>query len=312
MKKKLNVAVIGYGNLGQHHARIYHSLNTANLVAIVDINEERLEKSKHLYPYIETTTDYKEILNKIDAASIVVPTKLHYQISKDLLLNNKHILVEKPITTNLQEAEELIKLAQQKNLILQVGHIERFNPIVQKLKDYIKEPLFIEVMRLNSFDPRVMDVGVVLDLMIHDIDIILSFIPNSKLKRIEAFGSKVFTNKEDIVKVRLEFENGCICDLTASRISPTKYRKMHVFQKESYISVDFVRQYAKIYKKMTSTSPPTIDISRLKVKKDEPLKLEIEHFINSVLENKKPIVSGEHARNALEVALEILNNLKLK
>lgn len=310
MKKKLNVAVIGYGNLGQHHARIYHQLDEVNLVAIVDTNKERLEKSKNLYPYVETLTDYRDILNKVDAVSIVVPTKLHYQISKDFLLNNKHILVEKPITTNLQEAEELIKLSQQKNLVLQVGHIERFNPIVQKIKEYINDPQFIETSRLSSFDPRIADVGVVLDLMIHDIDIILSFIPNSKLKRIEAFGSKVFTDKEDIVKARLEFENGCICDLTASRISPTKYRKMHIFQKESYISLDFIRQCAKIYKKSTTT--PTIELSRLKVKKDEPLRLELEHFVNSVLENKKPIVSGEHAKNALEIALEILNNLKLK
>lgn len=310
MKKKLKVAVIGYGNLGQHHARIYQLLETVNLVAIVDTNKERLEKSKHLYPGVETLTDYREIIHKVDAASIVVPTKLHYQISKDFLLHDKHILVEKPITTNLQEAEELIKLAQQKNLVLQVGHIERFNPIIQKVKDYIQNPQFIETIRLNSFDPRVSDIGVVLDLMIHDIDIILSFIPESKLKRVEAFGSKVFTDKEDIVKARLEFDNGCICDLTASRISPTKYRKMHIFQKESYISLDFIRQYAKIYKKGPIT--PTIEISRLKVKKDEPLKLEIEHFVNSVLENKKPIVSGEHAKNALEVALEILNNLKLK
>ncbi|MCS7230934.1 MAG: Gfo/Idh/MocA family oxidoreductase [Elusimicrobiota bacterium] len=314
MKKKINVAVIGCGNLGQHHVRIYNSLDSVRLVAVVDIDTEKLKKIKQIYSNIETTTNYKEIIDKVDAVSIVVPTKLHYQISKDILQCNKHILVEKPITTTLQEAEELIRISQQRNLILQVGHVERFNPIVQKIKEYIKEPKFIEAIRLNNFDPRVADIGVVLDLMIHDIDIILYFMKDVKLKRVEAFGGKVFTDKEDIVKARLEFDNGCICDLTTSRVSPTKYRKMHIFQKESYISLDFIRQQAKIYKKTNSDtmSLNNIEITRLKVKKDEPLKLEIEHFINSILENKKPLVSGEHAKNALEIALEILNNLKFQ
>ncbi|MEN3013902.1 MAG: Gfo/Idh/MocA family oxidoreductase [Endomicrobiia bacterium] len=313
MKNRINVGVIGCGNLGQHHVRIYSSIPAVNLVAVVDIDKEKLKKIKHAYPYLEVTTDYQEILDKVDAISVVTPTHLHYQISKEFLLHGKHVLVEKPITTNLQEAEELIKISQQKNLILQVGHIERFNPIVQQIKEYVNEPKFIETIRLNTFDPRVADIGVVLDLMIHDIDIILSYMGGSKLKRVESFGGKVFTDKEDIVKARLEFENGCICDLTTSRVAPTKYRKMHIFQKESYISLDFVKQQAKIYKKTNlSNSLNNIEINRIKATKTEPLKLELEHFVSSILENKKPLVSGEHGRNALEVALEILNNLKFQ
>lgn len=312
--KKINVAVVGVGNLGQHHARIYHSLkDIVNLVAIVDIDETKLEKFKKLYPEVEVTTDYNKILHKIDAVSLVVPTKLHYKIAKDILLAKKNLLIEKPITTSVEEAEELIKIAQKNNLILQVGHVERFNPVVQTIKDYIKEPRFVEAMRLSSFDPRVADVGVVLDLMIHDIDIILSYV-KSELKSVESYGAKVFSDKEDIVKVRLRFENGCICDLTASRVSFARYRKMHIFQPDSYISIDFLRQQAKIYRKKNLSNllntMEDIEIIRPKIRKEEPLKLELQSFIHSIMENKTPIVTAEHAKNALVVASEILNQLK--
>ncbi|MCS7150848.1 MAG: Gfo/Idh/MocA family oxidoreductase [Endomicrobia bacterium] len=311
--KKINVGVIGIGNLGQHHARIYYSLKEdVNLVAIADIDETKLQKFKKLYPDVYFTTDYRLILDKVDAISLAVPTSMHYEIGKEVLLNNKHLLIEKPITTRLHEAEELINIAQGKNLTLQVGHVERFNPVIQGIKNFVVEPKFIESLRLSNFDPRVADVGVVLDLMIHDIDIVLSFV-KSDLTSVEAYGTKVFTDKEDIVKARLRFKNGCICDLTASRVSPAKYRKMHIFQNDSYISVDFIHQRAKIYRKKTKNpkSEQDIEFIRPKIVKDEPLKLELQHFIKAVAEKRKPVVSGEHARNALFVATEIIKQLHI-
>ena len=309
--KKINVAVIGIGNLGQHHARIYYSMkDIVNLVSIVDVDHTKIEKYKKVYPDVEFYTDYKKIIDKIDAVSLVVPTKLHYSIAKDLILAKKHILVEKPITTTVSEAEQLVNLAEQNNVVLQVGHVERFNPVVQTIKDFVSEPKFIESIRLSSFDPRVADIGVVLDLMIHDIDIILSY-TKSELKSIEAYGAKVFTNNEDIVKARLRFDNGCICDLTASRISLNKYRKMHIFQTDSYISIDFMRQNAKVYKKVISQNMQKVELVRPKIKKDEPLKLELQSFISSIIENKKPVVTGYHAKKALSVAIDIVNQLKL-
>jgi predicted dehydrogenase len=309
--KKIKVAVIGIGNLGQHHARIYYSMKElVNLVAIVDVDKTKIEKYKKIYPDVEFFTDYRNVIDKIDAVSLVVPTKLHYSIAKEIILAKKHILIEKPITTTVEEAEELVFLAEQNNVILQVGHVERFNPVVQTIKEFVYQPKFIESMRLSNFDPRVADIGVILDLMIHDIDIVLSFV-KSNLKSIEAYGAKVFTNNEDIVKARLRFENGCICDLTASRISLNKYRKMHIFQPDSYISIDFMRQNAKIYKKIFSSNEQKIELIRPKIKKEEPLKLELQNFINSIIENKKPIVTGYHAKQALEVAIEIVNQLKI-
>jgi len=309
--KKINVAVIGIGNLGQHHARIYYSMkDLVNLVAIVDIDQTKIEKFKKIYSDVEFYTDYKKIIDKIDAVSLVVPTKLHYTIAKDILLAKKHILIEKPITTTVSEAEELVNLAEKNNVVLQVGHVERFNPVVQTIKDFVYEPKFIESIRLSNFDPRVADIGVVLDLMIHDIDIILSFV-KSELKSVEAYGAKVFTDNEDIVKARLRFDNGCICDLTASRISLNKYRKMHIFQPDSYISIDFMRQNAKVYKKVVSQNVQKVELVRTEIKKDEPLKLELQSFISSIIENKKPVVTGHHAKKALSVAIDIVNQLKL-
>jgi len=309
--KKIKVAVIGIGNLGQHHARIYYSMKElVNLVAIVDVDKTKIEKYKKVYPDVEFFTDYRNVIDKIDAVSLVVPTKLHYSIAKEIILAKKHILIEKPITTTVEEAEELVSLAEQNNVILQVGHVERFNPVIQTIKEFVYQPKFIESMRLSNFDPRVADIGVILDLMIHDIDIVLSFV-KSNLKSIEAYGAKVFTNNEDIVKARLRFENGCICDLTASRISLNKYRKMHIFQPDSYISIDFIRQNAKIYRKIFSSNEQKIELIRPKIKKEEPLKLELQNFINSIIENKKPIVTGYHAKQALEVAIEIVNQLKI-
>jgi len=308
--KKINIAVIGVGNLGQHHARIYSEFEDVNLVGIVDINKNQLDKVSNQLK-VKGYTDYHDILDKVDGISVVTTTDSHYQISKDIISRNINCLVEKPITMNLKEAEELIVLAQQKKVILQVGHIERFNPAVIELQKYIKNPKFIEANRLGIYDPRVSYIGVVLDLMIHDLDIVL-YLVDSKVQNIESHGTKVFSAHEDIVKTRLWFENGCVADLTASRISTGRYRKLRIFQPDSYISLDYMNQRIKIYrkKKPVVTNMDDIEIIRPKITKTEPLKLELRHFINCIKEYRKPIVSGEHGRDALALALEILNKLK--
>ncbi len=306
----MRIGVIGVGNLGEHHTRIYSQIPEIKLVGVVDINKKRAEKVAQLYntnPYY----DYNDIIEKVDAVSIVVPTTLHYKIGKVFLSSGKHCLIEKPLTTNLQEAEELISIARQKNLILQVGHIERFNSAILGVQKFINSPKFIESDRLGPYDPRVSDVGVVLDLMIHDLDIVL-FLVQDKVKDLEAYGTSIFSKHEDIVKVRLKFENGCVADISASRVTHGKYRKLRIFQPDAYISVDYTTQRFRIYKKKTpeAKSMQDIEIISPKTERMEPLKQEIIHFIDCIKTGKSPLVSGQHGRDALELALEILKKLK--
>jgi predicted dehydrogenase len=240
----------------------------------------------------------------LDAVSIVVPTKLHYQIARNFLSNNIDVLVEKPITSNLKEADFLINLAKKKRRILQVGHIERFNSAFQATKKIIKNPKFIECHRLNPFPQRSLDIGVVLDLMIHDIDIILGLI-DSHLERIEATGINVLTKREDIANARIIFQNGCICNLTASRISDETMRKIRIFQKNTYISLDYQLQEAFVYRKLKNE----IVKEGIPIEKDQPLKKELASFIDCVQRRKKPLVSGLEAKEALKVALEIQDRI---
>ena len=307
----IETAVIGVGHLGQHHARILHELENSNLKGVVDRDEKRAQqiaKTAHTL----ATSNYKNLFGQIQAAVIAVPTPLHYQIGKDCLENNIHCLIEKPFTEDVEQAEELIKIAEERNLILQVGHVERFNPAVIEARKHIKDPKFIEVNRLGPFDPRTSHIGVVLDLMIHDLDIVL-YLVGSKVKTLEAFGAKVLTAHEDIAKCRLRFENGCIVDLSASRISLEQYRKIRVFQADAYISVDYAKKDLKIYRKKTPqvNSLRDIAILRPKLKEEEPLKLELKHFLECIEEGKQPHVTGEHGRDALELGKEILEQLHL-
>jgi len=308
---KIKVGVIGIGNLGQHHVRVYSQMEDVQIVGIADINQKKLDKISQQYS-VQKYLDYRELLDKVDAVSIVVPTLLHYCISKDFLFHKVHCFIEKPITVNINEAQELIDLSRQNNIIIQVGHIERFNPAIIEAQQYIKKPKFIEAYRLSPFDSRTAEVGVILDLMIHDLDIIL-FLVNSKVKKLEAYGAKVFSQNEDIVKCRLYFENGCVADLTASRVSTGRYRKIRIFQEDSYISIDYIGQGLKIYRKKKHNVNSMDDIENIRPKliKVEQLKLELEHFINCIKEGKKPIVTGEQGRNAVEVAMEILKELKI-
>jgi predicted dehydrogenase len=310
LDKKLRVAVIGAGKLGQHHARIYSKMLKSNvsLVAVCDANRQQAEKISSRFG-TAAYTDYHDLLDKVDAVSIAVPTSLHYGIGKEIILRGIHCLIEKPLTAKLTDAEELVRLSNEKNVILQVGHIERFNPAVMEAQKYVKDPRFIEAQRLGPYDPRI-EVGVVLDVMIHDLDIALHM-ANSKIRDIQAQGAKVFTKNEDIVKVRISFENGCVADLTASRISQGKYRRIRIFQPDAYISINYVGKSLKICrkKKPDARCMDDIELIRPKLRKSEPLRLELEHFMGCVREGTKPLVSGEHGRNAVEVALEIIDRL---
>jgi len=306
---RIKTAVIGVGSLGQHHARILAKHPKSELIAVVDCDAKRGEKISSQYG-IPSYQNLEDIINKVQAVVVSVPTPSHYPVAKKLLEAGINCLVEKPFTSNVEEAQVLIDTAKIKNLILQVGHVERFNPAVIGAQPYIDKPRFIEVDRLGPFDPRTSHIGVVLDLMIHDLDILLTLV-NDKVVSLEAYGAKVLSEHEDIAKVRLKFGNGCIADLSASRISLEKYRRIRIFQPESYISIDYAGKSLKIYKKKSKTikSLTDIEIIRPKLSSQEPLFHELDHFLSCVEEGKKPVVSGEHGRDAIELASEILKNM---
>ncbi|MCK4648187.1 lipid-A-disaccharide synthase, partial [bacterium] len=309
MAKPTKVAVIGVGHLGQHHARIYSEMPDVELVGVVDIDEER---SKRIALEYKTAAylEYTQVLKRVDVASIAVPTELHYRIGRDFLNAGAHILLEKPMTQTIEEADELLELAKRKNLVLQVGHIERFNPAVSALNKVIKEPRFIECHRLGPFKPRAANIGVVMDLMIHDIDIILSLV-NSSVKRIEAVGIPVLSQEEDIANVRITFENGCIANLTASRVTKEETRKIRIFQRDAYLSLDYINQELSIYRReITPDGKVRILSSRPEIEKVEPLKLELEAFIRAIQRGQEPLVSGKEGREALAIVQEISRQIK--
>lgn len=303
--EKIKVGVIGTGHLGSIHAKVYSRLQKhVKFVGVCDCNIERsleIGKKFHTASY----SDYEDLFDKVDAVSIAVPTSLHYNIAKDFLNHNIHVLIEKPITKTLSEADELIDIAKEKNLILQVGHIERFNSAVLAIEPYLKKPKFIECQRLGPFHKRVEDVGVVLDLMIHDIDIVLGLMKQDVM-HIEAVGLSTISDYEDVANVRLTFQDGIIADITASRVTKDVVRKMRIFQEDSYVSLDYVTQEAAVFKK----TDDKIIKEKIKIKKKEPLKKELKSFIECVRTGKKPIVSGVEGRRALQVALEIIEKIK--
>jgi predicted dehydrogenase len=301
---KLKIAVIGVGHLGKEHARIYSQLPNVELVGVIDRDSVRAGEIASLYKTF-AYTDVDSIIQKVDAASIVVPTDQHFEVTKKLISAGKHVLVEKPITSTLKEAKTLVSLAEKKRILLQVGHIERFNPIIQAVSKFVKNPRFIEIHRLSPFTPRGTEVSVVLDLMIHDIDIILALVKD-KIKNIEAIGVNVLTKHEDIANARIAFKNGCVANLTASRVSAERMRKIRIFQANSYTSVDYYKQEGVSYYKEGQ------EILRkfIEVGKDEPLKLELQDFVECVLKGKRPKVSGDDAFLALQVAEKIKNKIK--
>jgi len=302
--KKLNIAIIGIGHLGSRHLKIYSELrDKVSIVGICDIKAARTKKFAGHYN-VPLFRNHKDLIGKVDAVSVCTPTSSHYAVAKDFLESGIHTLIEKPITTTIEEAEKLGELAEKSNLKLQVGHVERFNSAFIAIRKLAQSPHFVECHRLNHFSGRSLDIGVVMDLMIHDIDIILG-LNVSPVKKIDAVGVKVLTPFEDIANARITFENGCVCNLTASRISDDVTRKIRIFTKNSYISLDYVKQEAYIYKKFGKI----ITKHALPIQKEEPLKQEIEHFLDCVRNNKKPIVSAVEGRDALKMALKVTEEI---
>lgn len=300
----VRVGVIGIGYLGQHHVRIYSELENTELVAVVDAVEKRADSFAAKYG-CEAYYDYRDIFNKVDALSIVTPTTSHYDIALDCLRAGKDILIEKPITVSVKEADELIAESEKSGCIIQVGHIERYNPAVLAASEMVKEPRFIEAERLSPFLGRGTDVDVTLDLMIHDVDIVLSFV-FSPVKEIKAVGTRVLTDKIDVAKAWIEFENGCIALFTASRLSPEKQRRLKVFQKDSYLLLDYqnceIKHYFRRGQEIVSDT--------IRPENKEPLKEELRDFISCVKERKRPKVSATEGRDALKIALDITKQIK--
>ncbi len=309
--KRIKVAVIGVGYLGKYHAEKYARIGNAELVGVIDIVPERARK---VAERLKTAyfTRYHDILDKVDAVSVVVPTPDHYRVARDFIEAGKHVLLEKPMTKNLDEAKTLEKLAAEKGVVLQVGHLERFNPAVQAMLPLIHSPMFIEAHRLALYKERGTEVDVILDLMIHDIDIILHIV-KSPLKEIHASGVPVLTDLPDIANVRLRFENGCTANITASRISTKSMRKIRIFQPDSYLSVDYAGPEVMVLRKVGAADEsgfPEIDYEKPEIDEYDALEREINSFLDSVTNNTEPAVSATDGRRALEVALAISDQIK--
>jgi predicted dehydrogenase len=314
MTEKLRVGVVGVGHLGQHHARNYAQSENAELIYVCDSDGHQGRKIAKAWG-AKATKKYTDLIGKVDAVSIATPTVTHFQIAEAFLENGIHCLVEKPITTSVQDAARLSALAARNGLVLQVGHIEHFNVGVQRFKEFLTTPLFIECHRLGPFDPRVKDIGVVMDLMIHDIDIILRIV-NSPIDRIEATGVPILTDKEDIANARIRFQSGCIANVTCSRVTPKPMRKLRVFQDNAYISLDYQKQTMEIHERFKKRIvrpgelPCFIQTKKIRVQRKEPLKLELEHFLECIRAGRTPQTTGEQATAALDVVIRITEMIR--
>lgn len=308
--KKLRIGVVGVGYLGKFHAEKYSQMDDVELVGIADSNSVQAESvSKKIKT--NAYTDYRDLIGKVDAVSVVVPTPAHYKVSRDFLENDIDVLIEKPITATLGEADELISISETRGLIIQVGHLERFNPAILALRDIVKNPRFIESHRLSIFKERGTDVSVVLDLMIHDIDIISGFV-KSEIKSIHAAGIPVITGLADIANTRLEFMNGCVANVTASRISTKNERKIRLFQQDAYISVDFANHEITVVRKKNSEKEsliPGMEIKQICFEKSDALKDELTAFVKAVNRREVPEVTGQVGRDALKVALSVMDQI---
>lgn len=298
------VAVIGVGALGSRHARLYASLPQAELIGVADTDLVRARSIGQKYG-VPATADYRELMSRVRAASVTVPTVAHRQVAVDLMEAGIDVLVEKPMAASAEEAGEMLALAQERNIVLGVGHTERYNPAVEAVIEYCRDPRFIEVHRLASFSPRSLDIDVVLDLMIHDLDVVTSLV-RSEVRQVEAIGVAVLTERADIANARLRFESGCVANLTASRISQDKMRKLRVWEKDSYVSLDYLDQEAWSYRLVEGEGRPTIVRKRLNAENEEPLKRELEDFLEAVVSRRSPRVSGEDGLKALRLAHRVM------
>lgn len=311
MTATLRAGVAGTGHLGSLHARKYQALTGVELAAVADVDEASARRAAG-ESGARVCTDHRTLAGEVDLASVVVPTGLHYEVARDLLNAGVHVLVEKPVTTTLDEARALIELAEQKGLVLQVGHLERFNPAVQALDEYGGEPLFIESHRIAPFNPRGTDVNVILDLMIHDIDLIQQLV-KSPIQEIRANGVPVLTDNTDIANARLAFANGCVANVTASRVSQKSQRSMRIFQRDTYFLVDMGEHKLQIRRRGSGESwpgVPDIESEDRDLERGDALLAEIESFVDCARNNRVPAVTGTDGLRALEAASEITRLLE--
>lgn len=323
--KKIKAGVIGTGHLGKIHTKLFKEVEQCEFIGIYDLDYERAKTVAAEFG-VKAFKELDELFVEVDAVDIVATTSAHYKVVKQAFEKHKHVFVEKPITAQIWEAEELVKEADDKKLVFQVGHIERFNPALLALEKYELNPLFVQTDRLAQFNPRGTDVAVVLDLMIHDIDIILSLI-DSEVKNVSASGVAVVSDQIDIANARIEFENGAVANVTASRISQKKMRKMRMFQRDAYLSLDFNSGTTEVYRLVNPEKMPAnpfinfgemgigekkklVVYEQPEVKEINALKLELEYFINAVQNEKKPIVSGRDGLKALRVAEMIIKKIE--
>jgi predicted dehydrogenase len=302
------IAVVGVGHLGKHHARILSSLPGATLEAVVDINAARAAEVAAA-SRTRALTDYRELLGTIDAVTLAVPTALHHEIALPFLMAGVPVLVEKPMARSLAEADDMIQAASRSNAILAVGHTERFNPAVAAARPMLSDPRFIEVHRLGTFPERSLDIDVVFDLMIHDVDIVLSLV-KSEIEAIDAVGVPVLTGRVDIANARLKFTNGCIANLTASRISRDRVRKIRFFQPLAYVSIDYATQKLDVFRLVKGDGPtPSIEGGDVTVENEEPLKRELADFVDAISTHRPPMVTGGDGRRALALATRIAEGI---
>jgi predicted dehydrogenase len=305
----IRVAVIGVGHLGRHHARILSELPGARLTAVVDTIEERARAAAEPSG-AEALTDYRALQNSVDAVTIAVPTELHREIAQPFLERGVPVLVEKPMARSLAEADDLLQAARRSNAIFAVGHTERYNPAIAAILPLVSRPRFIEVHRLGAFPDRSLDIDVVFDLMIHDLDVILSLV-QSPVSAIEAVGVPVLTTRYDIANARLRFEDGCIANITASRISRERVRKIRFFQQDAYISIDYAAQEVEGYRLVRRDGArPDIQGGQLPVQREEPLKRELADFVGAVRDRRAPLVTGDDGRRALALAQAIAEKME--
>ena len=305
----IRAGVIGVGHLGQHHARLYTSLPGSQLIGVVDQSIERAQvvAARHGARVFRTAD---ELLPHVDVVSIAVPTSGHYAVVQACLNAGKHVLVEKPIAITLEEAQELVQLAKQRGCCLQVGHSERFNPIMAMMRPFIGQPVFIECHRLSSFSERGIDVDVVLDLMIHDLDLVLSLNPGP-VEEVRAAGVAVLSSSIDIANARIQFQSGCVANLTSSRVSTNKMRRLRLFQRENYLSIDFQTRQGMICRRNAKAEgQSTVEVEQLQGGDEEPLKLQLASFLHAAGTGTRPVVSGEDGAAAVVVAHQVLQAIE--
>jgi predicted dehydrogenase len=300
---ELRVGVVGVGHIGSNHARLYAQIPNAQFAAIYDVDLAKAKAIGKKYR-VSVAQSLEEFIDLVDAASIATPTTTHYETARALLARSKHLLVEKPITDKTEQATGLCEIASRSGLVLQVGHVERFNPVLSALEQRLTHARFIEAHRLSPYPERSTDIGVVLDLMIHDLEVILHLV-RSPVQNIDAVGVPVLSRGEDIANARLRFENGCVANVTSSRISPERMRKIRVFQEDAYLSLDYEKQTGEIYRRADGH----ITRDKVEIAREEPLKSQLVSFVECAKTGRQPRVSGFQATAALELAVEITKRI---